>query len=156
MCPSLIQIGSKTAEKNSAQTNRQTNRHYKNNGHLAVNQKKVSRFEMAARWSKPLTRWISPGERIATVDHLINFGWMAFFDSNHHKLNPGWQLNYWLIELGFYAQFDTKHSTIRTAYVCVFRIVVHNAAQKRSNNHTYCLLDSHHWREWELNYGRPM
>ena len=34
MCPSLIQIGSKTAEKNSAQTNR----HYKNNGHLAVNQ----------------------------------------------------------------------------------------------------------------------
>jgi len=46
MYPSLIQIGSKTAEKNSAQTNRQTdrqtdkqtNRHYENNGHLAVNQ----------------------------------------------------------------------------------------------------------------------
>ena len=46
MCPSLIQIGSKTAEKNSAQTNkqtdkqtdRQTNRHYENNGHFAVNQ----------------------------------------------------------------------------------------------------------------------
>jgi len=45
-CPSLIEIGSKTAEKNSAQTNkqthrqtdRQTNRHYENNGHLAVNQ----------------------------------------------------------------------------------------------------------------------
>jgi len=44
----LIEIGSKTAEKNSAQTNtqtnrqtdRQTNRHYENNGHLAVNQKK--------------------------------------------------------------------------------------------------------------------
>jgi len=34
MCPSLIEIGSKTAEKNSAQTNR----HYENNGHLAVNQ----------------------------------------------------------------------------------------------------------------------
>jgi len=30
-----------TAEKNSAQTNtdRQSNRHYENNGHLAVNQK---------------------------------------------------------------------------------------------------------------------
>jgi len=40
MCPSLIEIGSKTAEKNSAQTDRQTNRHYKNNGHLAVNEKK--------------------------------------------------------------------------------------------------------------------
>jgi len=38
MCPSLIQMGSKTAEKNSAQTNKQTNRHYENNGHLAVNQ----------------------------------------------------------------------------------------------------------------------
>jgi len=35
----LIEIGSKTAEKNSAQTNRQTDRHYENNGHLAVNQK---------------------------------------------------------------------------------------------------------------------
>jgi len=39
----LIEIGSKTAEKNSAQTNRQTdsrqtNGHYENNGHLAVNQ----------------------------------------------------------------------------------------------------------------------
>ena len=39
MCPSLIEIGSKTAEKNSAQTDRQTDRHYENNGHLAVNQK---------------------------------------------------------------------------------------------------------------------
>jgi len=38
MCTSLIEIGSKTAEKNSAQTNRQTDRHYENNGHLAVNQ----------------------------------------------------------------------------------------------------------------------
>ena len=38
MCPSLIQIGSKTAEKNSAQTNKQTDRQYENNGHLAVNQ----------------------------------------------------------------------------------------------------------------------
>jgi len=46
MCPSLIEIGSKTTKKNFAQTNkqtnkqtdRQTNRHYENNGHLAVNQ----------------------------------------------------------------------------------------------------------------------
>jgi len=42
MFPSLIQIGSKTAEKNSAknkQTDKQTNRdrHYED-GHLAVNQ----------------------------------------------------------------------------------------------------------------------
>ena len=39
MCPSLIQIGSKTAEKNctNKQTNKQTDRHYENNGHLAVN-----------------------------------------------------------------------------------------------------------------------
>ena len=44
MCPSLIQIGSKTAEKTlhkqtNKQTDKQTNRHYENNGHLAVNQK---------------------------------------------------------------------------------------------------------------------
>jgi len=43
MCPSLIEIGSETAEKNSAQTDKQTDkqtdRHYENNGHLAVNQK---------------------------------------------------------------------------------------------------------------------
>jgi len=38
ICPSLIEIGSKTAEKNSAQTNKQTNKRYENNGHLAVNQ----------------------------------------------------------------------------------------------------------------------
>ena len=47
MCPSLIQMGSKTAEKTlhkqtdkqtDRQTDRQTNRHYENNGHLAVNQ----------------------------------------------------------------------------------------------------------------------
>jgi len=45
MCPSLMEIGSKTAEKNPAQTNKQTNkqtnrqtdRHCENNGHLAVN-----------------------------------------------------------------------------------------------------------------------
>jgi len=35
----LIEIESQTAEKNSAQANRQTNRHYENNGHLAANQK---------------------------------------------------------------------------------------------------------------------
>jgi len=41
----LIEIGSKAAERNSAQTNRQTNRHYENNGHLAVNQKTSVRIE---------------------------------------------------------------------------------------------------------------
>jgi len=35
-----MEIGSKTAEKNSAQTNKQTNQQTpQNNGHLAVNQK---------------------------------------------------------------------------------------------------------------------
>jgi len=32
----LIQIGLKTAEKNSAQTNKHTDRHYENNGHFRV------------------------------------------------------------------------------------------------------------------------
>jgi len=62
MFPSLIQIGSKTAEKNSAQTNRQTDRHYENNGHLAVNQKK----------SESVHRWFAsddviPGKRNQTA-----------------------------------------------------------------------------------------
>jgi len=51
ICPSLIEIGSKTAEKNSAQTNkqtdRQTNKHYENNGHLAVNQNHRMKIYMA-------------------------------------------------------------------------------------------------------------
>jgi len=48
MFPSLIQIGSKTAEKKlctNKQTNRQTNRHYENNGHLAVNQKEGKKIK---------------------------------------------------------------------------------------------------------------
>jgi len=65
MCPSLIQIGSKTAEKNSAQrnrqtnkqTNRQTDRHYENNGHLAVNQQ-----ELTSSWVAEM------GDRLATID----------------------------------------------------------------------------------------
>jgi len=45
MYPSLIEIGSKTAEKNCTnkqtdkQTEKQTDRHYENDGHLAVNRK---------------------------------------------------------------------------------------------------------------------
>ena len=39
MYPSLIQIGSKMAEKTlHKQTDKQTDRHYENNGHLAMNQ----------------------------------------------------------------------------------------------------------------------
>jgi len=45
MCPSLIEMRSKTAEKSSPQTNRQTDRHYENNGHLAVNQKDKTQWK---------------------------------------------------------------------------------------------------------------
>jgi len=43
MCPSLTEIGWKTAEKTlhkqtNRQTDKQTNKHYENNGQLAVNQ----------------------------------------------------------------------------------------------------------------------
>jgi len=51
----LIEIGSKTAEKNSAQTikqtNKQTNRHNENNGHLAVNQKLLAKQDHCKRWT---------------------------------------------------------------------------------------------------------
>jgi len=65
MCPSLIEMGSKTAEKNSAQTHRQTDRHYENNGHLAVNQNYQLESQVA-----------STGNRLslvlATVYRLMN------------------------------------------------------------------------------------
>ena len=52
MCPSLIEIGSKTALRNSAETNKQTNkqtdRHYENNGHFAVNQKNMTMMMILA------------------------------------------------------------------------------------------------------------
>jgi len=56
MYPSLIEIGSKSAEKNSEQANRQTdrqtNRHYENNGHLAVNQKNChARLKLSCKCS---------------------------------------------------------------------------------------------------------
>jgi len=58
------------AEKNSAQTNRQTDRHYKNNGHLAVNQN-VSNAQLDGRaaeyrW-RPLFNaavWLTPTTRV--------------------------------------------------------------------------------------------
>jgi len=49
----LIEIGSKTAEKNSAQTNKQTDRHYENNGHLAVNQELKMFVQNTAHWPSP-------------------------------------------------------------------------------------------------------
>jgi len=53
----LIEIGSKTAEKNctNKQTDRQTDRHYENNGHLAVNQKSILLLTpQGCRW---VTKW---------------------------------------------------------------------------------------------------
>jgi len=56
----LIEIGSKTAGKNSSQTNKQTdrqtdktNRHYENNGDLTVNQKLAD----PGRLEKQLLKW---------------------------------------------------------------------------------------------------
>jgi len=55
----LIEIGSKTAEKNSAQTNRQTDRHYENNGHLAVNQFREYRLGLRYDCNDLIFRYIS-------------------------------------------------------------------------------------------------
>jgi len=66
MCPSLIEVGSKTAEKISAQTNRQTDRHYENNGHLAVNQKCTFRLRCAS--SNTADKLNCFGERVLSVD----------------------------------------------------------------------------------------
>jgi len=70
MCPSLIEIGSKTAEKNSAQTNTQTNRHYKNNGHLAVNQLMQQQEEEEATPGGEWLSWCEPRVKMSsTVDN---------------------------------------------------------------------------------------
>jgi len=64
MYPSLIEIGSKTAEKNSAQTNRQTNRQtdYENNGHLAVNQ-----YTMVCDRGFGVTIWLYDNKNIRPI-----------------------------------------------------------------------------------------
>ena len=43
--------------ENSAQTDRQTDRHYENNGHLAVNQQQESKVHIA------VTRWLKSQDR---------------------------------------------------------------------------------------------
>jgi len=57
-CPSLVEIGSKTAQKNSAQTkkqtDKQTDRHYENNGHLAVNLEQSGAGKVTPGMSKHL------------------------------------------------------------------------------------------------------
>jgi len=68
----LIEIGSKTVEKNSAQSNRQTNkqtdRHYNNNGHLAVNQ-------LVLRKSKKKIMPLICGFLFSDIRSLENFLW---------------------------------------------------------------------------------
>jgi len=63
----LIEIGSKTAGKNSAQTNKETNRHNENNGHLAVNQK-----------HQMVSQKVSFGPNFASIIGQHKFGFMVF------------------------------------------------------------------------------
>ena len=62
MCPSLIEIRSKTAEKNC--TNKQTDRHYDNNGHLAVNQYSMHMPESPTRRGTTVDRPRCPLRRM--------------------------------------------------------------------------------------------
>jgi len=70
MCPSLIEIGSKTA-----QTNRQTNIHYENNGHLAVNQKLKTKTKMLSR-NGPVTKSV---ELVLTLEESL---WWQYRPAN--------------------------------------------------------------------------
>jgi len=75
MCPSLIEIGSKTAEKNSAQTNR----HYENNGHLAVNQKYTTPPTLLTTFALSLTNTSPLRPNFISVQmvlllYFVNFG----------------------------------------------------------------------------------
>jgi len=86
LCPSLIEIGSKTAEKNSAQIDRQTNRHYENTGHLAVNQYS-QQHEQAAEYGHRL--------QLTVVFH-VNLGQLV---PRHFLLPPVLKENLWVIML---------------------------------------------------------
>ena len=70
----MIEIGSKTAEKNSAQTNRQTdrqtNRHYENNGHLAVNQKIYKSQQSTCKDSSTKMHYKNIGKRLQLYRQL--------------------------------------------------------------------------------------
>ena len=78
MCPSLIEIESKTAEKNSEQTNRQTDkqtdRHYENNGHLAVNQliKFINQTMTSTAWHTLCKRGICYGNAVCLRVTLVS------------------------------------------------------------------------------------
>jgi len=79
MCPSLIQIGSKTAEKNSAQTNKQTNkqtnRHYEN--------KSLGR-EPIAQLSRKLHRVSKTSRlRLAIALRHVNGFWHFFWQKSY-------------------------------------------------------------------------
>jgi len=68
ICPSLIEIGSKTAEKNSAQTDRQTNRHYENNGHLAVNQYTQESTLLGIKQFRTDCQWMTNDKDLVVLD----------------------------------------------------------------------------------------
>jgi len=96
MCPSLIEIGSKTAEKNSTQTNKQTNRqtnkqtnrHYENNGHLAVNQNLVKN---GLCFTKACERTDSQTNR-QTYGHIVMLIEILFVPPNGGKVTNSNQI----------------------------------------------------------------
>jgi len=95
MCPSLIQIGSKTAEQKlctNKQTNKQTNRHYENNGHLAVNQFICSHFCKLYSYNIDIfnTDSNTAAETIRLIHH-VNFRCRLKLKSSKHITNSARQ-----------------------------------------------------------------
>jgi len=79
MFPSLIQIGLKTAEKNSARTNKQTDRHYENKGRLAVNQNLH-----ATKRERPRHLYVCHDVAVHLDGHLVNVVLNAVV---HHRVD---------------------------------------------------------------------
>jgi len=79
MCPSLILIGSKTAEKNSAQTNRQTSAvqyccQYRRTQDLDAKWSlRLAKFHQGAKASEKMYIYSVPAQK--TAKHRAKFGW---------------------------------------------------------------------------------
>jgi len=84
-------MGSKTAEKNSAQinkqTDRQTNRHYENNGHLAVNQYNLSNSTALVarprRVPRPASSWLR-GVAVSRSERAVS--WLLAVGEENRQL----------------------------------------------------------------------
>ena len=85
MCPSLTEIGSKTAEKKTL--HKQTDRHYENNGYLAVNQLGIQPLAARLLLQTPLRNVLIVVVIIITNDSTSN---RIYIGNNNYYVVSRW------------------------------------------------------------------